>query len=713
MIPEIKKEIITMEDGRTISIETGKLAKQADGAVVVKMGNTMMLATVVSPKEANPDIDFLPLTIDYREKFAAAGRFPGGFLKREARPSDTEILTMRLVDRVLRPLFPKDYRSEIQVMIQLMSYDEDTMPDALAGLAASAAITLSDIPFDGPISEARVARIDGEFTINPSRKQLENADIDLVVGASIDSVTMVEGEMKEVAEKDMTAAIKFAHEAIKGHIEAQQRLAEKTGRTTKRDHEPAQENEELLKKIHDFAYPKCYETAKSNASKQERGEAFATIREQARALFTEEELEEIGSTIDTYYSAAQKEAVRNLILDEGIRLDGRATEDIRSIWCEVDYLPGVHGSAIFTRGETQSLTTVTLGTSLDANKVDVPTHQGEEKFYLHYNFPPFSTGEARPIRGTSRREIGHGNLAQRALKDMIPEETPYTIRIVSDILESNGSSSMATVCAGTLALMDAGIQLKKPVSGIAMGLITAPETGKWAVLSDILGDEDHLGDMDFKVTGTEDGITACQMDIKIKGLSYEILEQALEQARKGRLHILQKLTDTIAQPRAQVKPTAPKIIKVEIPKDFIGAIIGPGGKNIQALQAETETTIVIEEEGDLGIVEILGVNQKGMDKAVQHIKNATFEPQMGETYEVKVIKVLDFGAVVEFVPGKESLLHISELAWERTEKVTDVVNVGDVIQVKYIGLDSRTKKPKVSRKALLERPPRKEKKRKN
>ncbi len=713
MIPEVKKEIIDLGDGRTISIETGKLAKQADGAVVVKMGHTTLLATVVSAREAKTDIDFLPLTVDYREKFASAGRFPGGFLKREARPSDDEILAMRLVDRVLRPLFPKNYHCETQVMIQLMSHDKDVMPDALVGLAASAAIALSDIPFDGPISEARVARIDGEFMINPSREQLENADIDLIVGASIDSVNMVEGEMKEVSEKEMTEAIKFAHEAIKTQVEAQLRLAEQAGVKEIREYAVESQDDELFQKVHDFAYDKCYNIAKANMPKQERGEAFSNVKEELKALFSEEELEETGDAISTYYKKTYKEAVRNLILDEGVRLDGRSTQDIRPIWCEIDYLPGVHGSSVFTRGETQSLTTVTLGTSMDANRIDGPTHQGEEKFYLHYNFPPFSTGEARPIRGTSRREIGHGNLAQRALKNMIPEDTPYTIRIVSEILESNGSSSMATVCAGTMALMDAGIQLKKPVSGIAMGLITDTESGKWAVLSDILGDEDHLGDMDFKITGTEDGITACQMDIKIKGLSYEIMEQALGQAREGRMHILERLTDTIPEPRPQVKPTAPKIVKVEISKDFIGAIIGPGGKNIQALQSETETTIVIEEDGDIGIVEILGINQEGIEKAIQGVKNATFVPEVGETYEVKVIKVLDFGAVIEFVPGKESLLHVSELAWERTNNVSDVVKLGDVIEVKYIGLDPRTKKPKVSMKALLPRPPRKDKPRRD
>ncbi|GIM54148.1 polyribonucleotide nucleotidyltransferase [Capnocytophaga cynodegmi] len=707
MIPEVKKEIIDLGDGRTISIETGKLAKQADGSVVVRMGNAMLLATVVSAREINPETDFLPLTVDYREKFAAAGRFPGGFFKREARPSDQEVLTMRLVDRVLRPLFPKDYHAETQVMIQLMSHDDNVMPDALAGLAASACIAVSDIPFDGPISEVRVARIDGKFIINPNREQLAQSDMDIMVGASKDFVAMVEGEMDEVSEKDMAEAIKFAHEAIKLQIDAQIHLAEKVGKTEKRTYEPELENEEVEQKVYGLAYPKCYAIAKENTSKQERGEKFAAVKEECLALFSEEEQEEFATLISKYFGKAQKEAVRNLILDENIRLDGRNTTQIRPIWCEIDYLPSAHGSSIFTRGETQSLTTVTLGTSREANVIDLPTEQGEERFYLHYNFPPFSTGEARPLRGTSRREIGHGNLAQRALKRMIPADCPYTVRVVSEILESNGSSSMATVCAGTLALMDAGVQMTKPVSGIAMGLITDGE--KYAVLSDILGDEDHLGDMDFKVTGTKDGITACQMDIKIKGLTYEILEKALEQAREGRLHILGKITDTIAEPKSEVKPHAPKIVTMEIPKDYIGAVIGSGGKNIQGIQQETGTTIVIEEEGDLGIIEVLGTDPEGMERAINAIKACIFEPVEGETYSVKVTKLLDFGAVVEFVPGKDSLLHISEMAWERTEKPSDLIKEGDIIEVKYIGIDPKTRKQKVSRKALLPRPPREDK----
>ena len=701
MIPEVKKEIIALGDGRTISIETGKLAKQADGAVVVQMGNAMLLATVVANKEAGEGVDFLPLTVDYREKFAAAGRFPGGFFKREARPSDQEILTMRLVDRVLRPLFPKEYYCEVQVMIQLMSHDENVMPDALAGLAASACLAVSDIPFDGPISEVRVGRINGQFIINPSTQQLAESDMDIMVGASKEFVAMVEGEMDEVSEKDMADAIHFAHEAIKVQIEAQERLRAQVGKAI-RAYEVPQENEEVAKKVYDFCYDKCYAIAKENTTKHERSDKFDAVKEDCKALFTEEEQEEHAALISKYFSKAQKEAVRNLILNEDLRLDGRNTKQIRPIWCEVGYLPSPHGSAIFTRGETQSLTTVTLGTSREANVIDIPSEQGEERFYLHYNFPPFSTGEARPLRGTSRREVGHGNLAQRALKRMIPEDCPYTVRVVSEILESNGSSSMATVCAGTLALMDAGIQMKKPVSGIAMGLIT--DGDKYAVLSDILGDEDHLGDMDFKVTGTKDGITACQMDIKIKGLTYEILEKALEQAREGRMHILGKITETIAEPNPTVKPHAPKIVRLEMPKEYIGAFIGTGGKNIQDLQARTKTTIVVEEVGELGIVEILGTDADGIQEAVDAVYHVSFEPVEGEIYKVRVARLVDFGAFVEFVPGKDSLLHVSEIAWGRVENPSDVLKEGDIIEVKYLGIDPKTKKTRVSRKALLPRP---------
>ena len=704
MIPQVKREIIDLGDGRSVSIETGKLAKQADGSVVVRMGNAMLLATVVANKEAGEGVDFLPLTVDYREKFAAAGRFPGGFFKREARPSDQEILTMRLVDRVLRPLFPKEYYCEVQIMIQLMSHDENVMPDALAGLAASACLAVSDIPFDGPISEVRVGRINGEFVINPNRTELEQSDMDIMVGASRDFVAMVEGEMNEVSEKEMADAIRFAHEAIKIQIEAQERLKAQVGKGIRTYHIP-EENQEIAKKIYDFCYDKCYAIAKEDTSKHERSDKFAAVKEECEAIFSEEELEEYSSLISKYFGKAQKEAVRNLILNENIRLDGRNTTQIRPIWCEVGYLPSPHGSSIFTRGETQALATVTLGTSREANVIDIPSEQGEEKFYLHYNFPPFSTGEARPLRGTSRREIGHGNLAQRALKKMIPADCPYTIRLVSEILESNGSSSMATVCAGTLALMDAGIQMVKPVSGIAMGLIT--DGDKYAVLSDILGDEDHLGDMDFKVTGTKDGITACQMDIKIKGLTYEILEKALAQAKEGRMHILGKITETIATPAENVKPHAPKIVKIEMPKEYIGAFIGTGGKNIQELQERTKTTIVVEEVGELGVVEILGTDAEGIKEAQEAVYAVSFEPKEGEVYKVRVARLVDFGAFVEFVPGKDSLLHISEIAWERIEKSSDVLKEGDIIEVKYLGIDPKTKKSRVSRKVLLPKPDKK------
>lgn len=705
MIPKTFKEVIDLGDGREISIETGKLAKQAHGSVVVQSGKCMLLCTVVSNYH-QADVDFLPLTVDYREKFAAAGRYPGGFFKREARPSDGEVLTMRLVDRCLRPLFPKDYHAETQVMIQLMSHDPEVMPDAMAGLAASAAIQLSDIPFETAISEVRVARVNGEFVINPTFAQLEESDIDMMIGASADSVMMVEGEMDEISEEEMVEAIKAAHEAIKVQIDAQLKLAEAFGKKETREYDPEAEDEELAKKIHDMVYDKTYAIAKAGSAKHERGQAFSELKEEVFESFSEEEQDELGKLIHKYVAKAQKEAIRNLTLDEGLRLDGRQTTDIRPIWCEVDYLPSTHGSAIFTRGETQALATVTLGTSRDANMIDMPSYEGEERFYLHYNFPPFSTGEARPIRGTSRREVGHGNLAQRALKGMVPEDCPYTVRVVSEVLESNGSSSMATVCSGTMALMDAGVQLKKPVSGIAMGLIS--DGDKYAVLSDILGDEDHLGDMDFKVTGTAEGITATQMDIKIKGLSYEILVKALMQARDGRLHILSKLTDTIAEPNPEVKDHAPTMITRRIPNEFIGALIGPGGKVIQELQKETDTTIVINEDPvtEEGIVEILGVGPEGIAAVEAKIDALMFKPDVGSVYEVKVIKMLDFGAVVEYTeaPGNEVLLHVSELAWERTENVSDVVNMGDVFDVKYFGIDSRTKKEKVSRKAILPKP---------
>ena len=706
MNTKVYKKEINLPDGRVISIETGKLAKQADGSAVIQMGNAMLLATVVSSRTASP-VDFLPLTVDYREKFASSGKFPGGFFKREARPSNDEILTMRLVDRVLRPLFPKDYHYETQVMIQLMSHDEDVMPDSLAGLAASTVIQLSDIPFEYPISEVRVARVDGEFIINPSRAKLKDSDIDIMVGASYDSVSMVEGEFNEISEEEMTDAIKFGHEAIKVQIDAQKELVKEVGTDNIREYDHGIENEDLLSKIHKDCYDKCYGVAKQGLGKKERSEQFSKIREELLESFSDEELEENESLIKSYFSKVEKEAVRELVLSEGVRLDGRKTTDIRPIWCEVAYLPSTHGSAIFTRGETQALATVTLGTSRDANIIDSPTNQGEENFYLHYNFPPFSTGEARPLRGTSRREIGHGNLAQRALGKVFPDDCPYTVRVVSEVLESNGSSSMATVCSGTMALMDAGVNISNPVSGIAMGLISDGE--RYSILSDILGDEDHLGDMDFKVTGTENGITACQMDIKIKGLSYEILEKALEQARVGRIEILNEMNKTIDKPSSSVKPHAPKMVKMIIDGDYIGAVIGPGGKVIQEMQKETGTTIVIEEENEKGVVEIMGTDQQMIDSVIQKIEDITFSPVVGETYNVKVVKILDFGAVVEFRPGKEVLLHISEIAWERVEKVEDYLRLGDFVDVKYVGFDPKTKKQKVSRRLLLERPPKKDK----
>ena len=709
MIPKTYTQEIRLEDGRTITIETGKLAKQADGSVVVKMGDCMLLATAVSARKNSP-VDFLPLTIDYREKFAAAGRFPGGFFKREARPSDQEVLTMRLVDRVLRPLFPKDYHAETQVMIQLMSHDDNVMPDALAGLAASTAIQLSDIPFEYPISEVRVARVDGMFVINPSKNQLDLSDIDIMIGASADSVAMVEGEFDEISEEEMLDAIAFGHEAIKEQIKAQIALSKDFGIKETRNYEEEDKDESLESQIKKATYQKYYEVAKKGLSKSERSEQFSEIKEESKASFSEEVQEEKGDLISKYNNSTQKKAVRDLVLEEGIRLDGRKTTDIRSIWCEIDYLPSTHGSAIFTRGETQALATTTLGTSREANMIDSPSYQGEETFYLHYNFPPFCTGEARPLRGTSRREVGHGNLAQRALKKVIPDNCPYTVRVVSEVLESNGSSSMATVCAGTMSLMDAGVQIKKPVSGIAMGLITDGE--RFAVLSDILGDEDHLGDMDFKVTGTADGITACQMDIKIKGLRFDIMTQALNQAREGRLHILKHLTETISSPNEEVKAHAPKMITRRIQNEYIGALIGPGGKVIQELQKESGCTIVVNEDPvtEEGIVEILGTSPEGIIMVESKIDSITFKPKVGNTYEVKVIKMLDFGAVVEYTeaPGNEVLLHVSELAWERTENVSDVVNMGDVLKVKYFGKDQRTRKEKVSRKALLPRPDKKE-----
>ncbi len=705
MIPKTFTEEIHLKDGRKIILETGKLAKQAHGSVMVKTGNCMLLCTVVSNYNS-AQVDFLPLTVDYREKFASAGRYPGGFFKREARPSDGEILTMRLVDRVLRPLFPSDYHNEVQVMIQLMSNDPDVMPDALAGLAASAAIQLSDIPIECPISEVRIGRINGEFIINPNREQLINSDMDMVVGASEDSVMMVEGEMKECSENEMIDAIKIAHDAIKNQIKAQFNLVKKAGAKETREYELEENDDELYQQILKKAYQKCYDIAKKGTKKEERSKSFNELKDEIIEKYSDEDNEdERLLLVKKYFSKVQKEAVRELVLSEGLRLDGRSTDEIRPIWSEVDYLPSTHGSSIFSRGETQSLATVTLGTSREANQIDMPSYEGEERFYLHYNFPPFSTGEARPLRGTSRREVGHGNLAQRALKNMIPDDCPYTVRVVSEILESNGSSSMATVCSGTMALMDAGVKIKRAVSGIAMGLIS--DGKRHAVLSDILGDEDHLGDMDFKVTGTTEGITACQMDIKIKGLSYEILTKALNQAKDGRLHILKNMSKTISQYNSSVKSHAPKMVTLRIPNEFIGAVIGPGGKTIQEMQKDTETTIVIEEDGDEGVIEILGVNQDKIDSALKKIDNITFKPKQGEIYDVKVIKILDFGAVVEFVPGNEVLLHISEISWDRIDNVTDEINLGDEFQVKYFGIDPKTRKPKVSRKVLLPRPERK------
>ncbi len=700
-------QIIKLEDGREILISTGKLAKQAHGSVEVRMGKTHLLATVVSNYEAKEGVDFLPLTVDYREKFSADGRFPGGFLKREARPTDHEILVMRLVDRILRPMFPSDYHAEVQIMISLNSHDENVKPDALAALAASSALAVSDIPFNGPISECRVARVNGEFVINPSSIQLEDADIDLMVGASADSVAMVEGEMNEVSESEMIEAIKTAHEAIKIQCAAQLELAKKIGISSeKREYCHEYHEEELRERIKKDTYEAVYSIASKGLSKEERSAEFKAIKTNWIENLSEEEVEKYDpNLINIYYHNVEKQAVRELVLNEGKRLDGRATADIRPIWCEVDYLDSPHGSAIFTRGETQSLTTVTLGSATDVNRLDGVTYQGHEDFYLHYNFPPFSTGEARMLRGTSRREIGHGNLAQRALKKMIPDENPYTVRIVSDILESNGSSSMATVCAGTLALMDAGVKIQKPVSGIAMGLISDKENNKrYAILSDILGDEDHLGDMDFKVTGTKEGITACQMDIKIQGLSYEILAQALNQAREGRLHILEKIINTISEPRQELKPQTPKIIKLEVPKSTIGGIIGPGGKIIQELQASTETNISIEEIDDVGVVEILGTDQEKIDLAIEKIRSIAFVPEVGAIYKGKVKSIMPYGAFVGISSNTDGLVHISELAWERVEKVEDVLKEGQEIEVKLIAIDEKSGKLKLSRKVLLPKP---------
>ncbi len=703
---------IDLGDGRTIEIETGKLAKQADGSVVVKMGNTMLLATVTCAKEAREDVDFMPLSVEYKEKYSAAGRFPGGFLKRETRPGDYEILISRLVDRALRPLFPDDFHAETFVTVSLISADKDIMPDSLAGLAASAALAVSDIPFNGPISEVRVARIDGEFMINPTFTQLDKADIDIMVAATFDNIMMVEGEMAEVSEAEMLEAIKIAHEAIKVQCTAQMELMAEVGKTEKREYSHEVNDEELQKLIMDKCYDKVYNAVKSTPGKHERHDKLDAIKEEFVTEYTEslpEDTEANSSLIGKYYHDVEKKAVRNLILDEKIRIDGRKTDEIRPIWSEIDYLPAAHGSAVFTRGETQSLTTVTLGTKLDQKMVDEVLIKGTEKFVLHYNFPPFSTGDARPSRGISRREVGHGNLAYRALKRMIPEDNAYAIRIVSDILESNGSSSMATACAGTLSLMDAGIQIKAPVSGIAMGLITDKESGKFAVLSDILGDEDHLGDMDFKVTGTEKGITATQMDIKVDGLSYEVLSQALDQAKKGRLHILGKMLETISVPRVDLKPHVPRIEKLIIPKEMIGALIGPGGKVIQDIQNQSGATVVIEEVANVGgVVDVFANDKETIDKAMKLIKGIVTVPEIGAIYDGKVKSIVSFGAFVEILPGKDGLLHISEIEWKRLEKVEDALKEGQEIQVKLIDIDERSGKLKLSRKALLPRPERKD-----
>ena len=701
-------KVIPLGDDREITISTGKLAKQADGAVVVKQGDTMLLATVVAAKEAKPETDFMPLSVEYKEKYAAAGRYPGGFLKREARPSDSEILVARLIDRALRPLFPADYHAEVFVTVNLISAAKDIQPDALAGLAASAALAVSDIPFGGPISEVRVARIDGKLVINPTFSENARADLDIMVGATIDNILMVEGEMNEVSEAEMLEAIKFAHEEIKKQCAVQIELMKELGKDVKRTYCHETNDEELRQLIIKETYDKVYAIATGGSSKQERTEKFDQVEAEFCERFSEEELAEKLPMIKRYFhDDVLKKAMRRMILDEGKRLDGRRTNQIRPIWCEVGYLPAAHGSAIFTRGETQSLSTVTLGTKLDEKQIDQVLVQGSEQFVLHYNFPPFSTGEAKPARGLSRREIGHGNLAWRALKPMVPvgDENPYAVRVVSDILESNGSSSMATVCAGTLALMDSGIKMKKHVSGIAMGLISDAESDKYAILSDILGDEDHLGDMDFKVTGTRDGITATQMDIKVDGLSYEVLAQALEQAREGRLYILDKLVETISEPREDFRPFVPRIVQITIPSDFIGAVIGPGGKVIQEIQKTTGTTITITEEDNKGIVDIFGDNKESLDGALARIKAIVAVPEIGETYNGKIRSIVSFGAFVEILPGKEALLHISEIDYKRFETMDETgLKEGDMIDVKLIGTDPKTGKYKLSHKVLLPKP---------
>lgn len=696
---------IDLGNGLQITLETGKLAKQANGSVTVRVGDLMILATVVSDKEAKDGVDFMPLTVEYQEKYASTGRFPGGFFKREARPSEYEILICRLVDRALRPLFPDDYHANTQVQITLYSNDKNTMPDAYACLAASAALAVSDIPFSGPISEVRVGRINGEFVINPSISDMELSDMDVVVAATQDSIVMVEGELKEVSEEDMLAAIKLAHDAIRKQLVVIKELEAAVGATTKREYSHEVNDWDFKERVIKETYPNILAAMRESKAKHDRSAAIKEVLEAYQATFTEEELAEKGDLLKKYFHDAEYEAARDLVLKEKVRLDGRKTDEIRPIWSEVDYLPGTHGSAVFTRGETQSLTSVTLGSKLDEQLIDGATFKGYNRFLLHYNFPSFSTGEARPNRGTSRREVGHGNLALRALKNMIPgpEINPYTIRVVSDILESNGSSSMATVCAGTLALMDAGVKIKAPVSGIAMGLISGKD-GEFAVLSDILGDEDHLGDMDFKVTGTKDGITACQMDIKIQGLSYEILLQALSQAKAGRLHILGEMMKTISEPRADYKPHAPRIEKITIPKEFIGAVIGPGGKVIQEIQRETNTVIVLEEVGDKGVIDISADNKANIDAAIARIRAIAAVPEVGDIYEGTVKSIMPYGAFVEFMPGKQGLLHISEISWERLNSLDGIMAEGDKVQVKLQDVDPKTGKFRLSRKVLLPKP---------
>ncbi len=695
-----------LPDGREVSIETGKLAKQADGSVVLTMGKTMILASAVSKKDAMDNVDFLPLSVDYQEKFASAGKIPGGFLKREGRLSDHEVLICRLVDRVLRPLFPSDYHADTQILLYLISADKEVLPDALAALAASAALSVSDIPFNGPIAEVRVVKCGKEFIVNPTPEQIEKSSLNLMVGASYENICMVEGESKEVSEEDIIEALKVAHDAIKGLCELQNELAKKVGNIEKREYSHENSDEDLLKDIKEKTYDKLYKIAEEGISnKKKRGEKFKEVREEYLSTIKEdEEFDEF--LFGKYFHDIEKEAIRNSVLDKKIRLDGRKLNEIRPIWSEIDYLPNAHGSSVFTRGETQSLTTVTLGTKLDEQMIDGAMHNGYNKFILHYNFPGFSTGEVRPNRGAGRREIGHGNLALRALKNMIPsdEDNPYTIRIVSDILESNGSSSMATVCAGSLALMDAGVEIKKPVSGIAMGMISDSKSGKYAILSDILGDEDHLGDMDFKVTGTADGITACQMDIKIDGLSFDVLKEALNQAKEGRLHILSEMNKTIDKPNKDLKSHAPRSYQMSIAKDMIGAVIGPGGKIIQEIQKESGATVLVEEVEENGIVSVFASNQDEMDNAVERVKAIVAVPEVGETYVGKVKSIKDFGAFIEFMPGKDGLLHISEIKWERVESMDGVLEEGEEIKVKLIEVDRRTGKFRLSRKALIPKP---------